>query len=304
MVFIDEVIDSKKSHKGDKEILEERERCRISGNASPTDMTYKERCCEIRSRNETEIEKYKKGFDTDDFSSVPQGLPVALNGKDKDCEDMVELYSYRNTKMNELRIEVLSTDGYLNDMCPICESVKATTFDHYLPKALYQLFAVHPLNLIPCCTVCNGHKLKKIFDAKSKRKFWNAYLDYVTTEQYLFCDITEKNGMPKASFRVEKGNLSDWYYEIVKNTFVDLKLNKNYQEASGRVTEGLKNSCCNHYLRNQPMSLDSCLEVIDSTIFDKNVNNWEYVLKKALIGAEIFKAFVAEALKQEHRITV
>ena len=304
LTFMDDVIDSKNSHKGDKEIMEERERCMKSGIAPPPDMTYKERCSEIRKRNEVEIEKYKQGFDVDDFSAVSQGIPVALNGQDKDCKDMVDLYSYRSAKMSKLRIDVLSTDGYLNDMCPICESVKVTTFDHYLPKTQYQLFAVHPLNLIPCCTVCNGHKLKTIFDAKSQRKFWNAYLDIGTSEQYLFCDITEKNGMPKASFRVEKGNLSDRYYEIVKTTFDDLKLNDNYKESSDRVTVGLKNCCCNHYLKNQPLSLDTCLQAVGSTIYDKDVNNWELVLKKALIVTDIFKAFVAAALKQEYGITV
>jgi hypothetical protein len=54
---MDDVIDSKNSHKGDKEIMEERERCMKSGIAPPPDMTYKERCSEIRKRNEVEIEK-------------------------------------------------------------------------------------------------------------------------------------------------------------------------------------------------------------------------------------------------------
>ncbi len=57
LTFMDDVIDSKNSHKGDKEIMEERERCMKSGIAPPPDMTYKERCSEIRKRNEVEIEK-------------------------------------------------------------------------------------------------------------------------------------------------------------------------------------------------------------------------------------------------------
>lgn len=298
--FIDGVIDSKNEHNGDKEILDERERCRKVGVALSPDMTFKERCYEIIRRNSNEIGEYKKGFDADDFSSVPQGVPVALNGSSKDCEDMVELYSYRSAKMSKLRIDVLSTDGYLNEMCPICESVKATTFDHYLPKSQYQLFAVHPQNLIPCCTECNGHKQNNIFDANHKRRYWNAYLDENTTEQYLYCDIGEDKGMPTVEFKVVKGNLSNRYFEIVKNTFKDLHLKDNYRDSSRREIVNLKDRCCSYYVKNQAEGLETCLQVVADTIYDKDVNNWKVVLEKALIGTEIFKKFVKTALKQEY----
>lgn len=82
----------------------------------------------------------------------------------------------------------------------------------------------------------------------------------------------------------------------MKTTFDDLKLNDNYKESSDRVTADLKN--------NQPLSFDASLQIAGSTLYDKDVNNWELVLKKALIVTDIFKAFVAAALKQEYGITV
>ena len=63
----------------------------------------------------------------------------------------------------------------------------------------------------------------------------------------------------------------------MKTTFDDLKLNDNYKESSDRVTADLKN--------NQPLSLDASLQIAGSTLYDKDVNNWELVLKKALIVA-------------------
>lgn len=302
--FIDQVIESMSLHEGDKDIIQERERCMDVGITPPPNQTYKERCSEIRKKNVDEIKQYEAAFNSDNLYSVPKGVPVRLNDVDKDYTDMESLYSFRNSRLSKLWADTLSTDGYLNDMCPICESVKAKTFDHYLPKSQYQLFAVHPLNIIPCCTVCNGHKLKNLFDKNNKRKYWNAYLDKTTQEQYLFCDITEKDGMPKADFRVVQGNLPARYFELVKQTFDDLKLNENYKEASDRVTVGLKNSCCKYFLRNQALGLDSCLQNVADTIYDKDVNNWEYVLKQALITAPIFKMFIESALKQEHGITV
>lgn len=302
--FIEEVIASKKAHKADADIIDERNRCKRAGKQPPLDLTYKERCLEIRHKNQVEIEKYRTAFDVDDLHIISQGVPVALNGAKKDCDDMERLYSFSSGKMRKLWIDVLSTDGYLNDICPICEAVQAKTFDHYLPKSEYQLFAVHPLNLIPCCTVCNGHKLKNLFDVKGQRRFWNAYLDDNSLEQYLFCDISEQNGMPIADFRVEQGGLSDRYFEIVRNTFKDLYLNDCYKESSGREIVRLKDSCCKYFIKNQDYGIDNCIQTVADTIPDTNVNNWINVLDKALIGTDVFKSFVRTALKQDYGIDI
>ena len=304
IVYIDGVIAAKKAHKGDGAIIAERKRCKAAGKMPPADMTYKERCKKLRELNEGEINKYEVAFNADDLATVPQGVPVSLSGTNRDCEDMDDLYSFRCEEMQKLWFDVLSTDGYLNDLCPICEAVKAKTFDHYLPQTGYQLFAVHPLNLIPCCSICNGHKLKIVFDENNKRKYWNAYLDSNTRERYLFCDISEENGMPKARFRVEKGRLPDRYFEIVKNTFDDLKLDENYGESSGREIVKLKDSCCNYFRKNPAKGLDACLQVVADTIPDSGVNNWVEVLDKALIGTDVFKRFVVQALKQEYGIDI
>ena len=126
--YIDQVIDSKKDHKNDKTIIDEREKCKVAGVQPPASLTYKERCAEIRKRNKDEIAKYKIAFDSDNLAIVPKGIPVTLNGASQDCEEMDGLYSFH--AMEKLFVEVLSSDGYYNDMCPIGESVKATTFDH------------------------------------------------------------------------------------------------------------------------------------------------------------------------------
>lgn len=71
-----------------------------------------------------------------------------------------------------------------------------------------------------------------------------------------------------------------------------------------RVTVELKNSCCNCYLNNQALGFDTCLQIVADTIINKDVNNWEFVLKKTLITAPVFKRFVISALKQEYNISI
>lgn len=302
LAFIDAVIASKHAHADDKEIEQKRIICKAAGKPLPPDLTYKERCREIRRLNEDEIKKYKTAFDSDNLALVPQGVPVPLRGSKQDCDDMDSLYSFDSVPMGRLWAEVLSTDGYMNDMCPVCGAVKATTFDHYLPQSKYQLFAVHPLNLIPSCTVCNGHKLKNVFDVNHQRLYWNAYIDSDINEQFLFCDISEENGMPKATFRIEQRGMADRLFEIVKNTFDGLKLADNYRDSSGREIHSLKDSCCQYYRKNPTKGLDECLQTVSDTIADSDVNSWKTVLDKALIETVVFKRFVATALKLEYGI--
>ena len=302
--FIDGVISSKRARGEDEKIEAERIKCKAAGKPLPPDLTYKERCKAIRRLNEEEIKKYKTAFEADNMAMVPPGVPIPLNGNKKDCDDMDGLYAFHSKLMGNLWAEVLSVNGYLDDMCPVCGAVKATTFDHYLPQSEYQLFAVHPLNLIPSCTVCNGHKLNNVFDANHQRLYWNAYLDNETNEQYLFCDINEENGMPKASFRIEQGNLPDRYFEIIKNTFDDLKIADNYRDSSGREIINLKDSCCRYYRKNQEKGFDACIQTVSDTIPDTDVNHWKNVMQKALIGTEVFKRFVATALRQDYGIDV
>lgn len=47
-----------------------------------------------------------------------------------------------------------SSDG----VCPLCGIGHVSTLDHYLPKARYPLYSVHPHNLVPACKDCNTGK--------------------------------------------------------------------------------------------------------------------------------------------------
>lgn len=46
-----------------------------------------------------------------------------------------------------------------NDRCPFCGGIgQPRTLDHYLPKANYPVYSVHPANLVPSCRDCNTGK--------------------------------------------------------------------------------------------------------------------------------------------------
>lgn len=46
-----------------------------------------------------------------------------------------------------------------NGICPLCGGLgHVATLDHFLPKAYFPVYSVHPQNLVPCCRDCNTGK--------------------------------------------------------------------------------------------------------------------------------------------------
>jgi hypothetical protein len=75
-------------------------------------------------------------------------------------EQLVKLYSkYMVGSTGEARQMYDEILVAANGKCPFCAGIgHARTLDHYLPKANFPLYAVVPLNLVPCCRDCNSEK--------------------------------------------------------------------------------------------------------------------------------------------------
>ncbi|MGE7934595.1 HNH endonuclease [Viridibacillus arvi] len=71
--------------------------------------------------------------------------------------------------------------------CPFCGYGKSTTLDHFLPKSSFPIYAVTPLNLVPCCKDCNTTKLTKTTD--ENLLFLHPYFDNADDSRWLYCDI-------------------------------------------------------------------------------------------------------------------
>lgn len=77
-----------------------------------------------------------------------------------------------------------------NGICPLCGQRIVTTLDHYLPKSLYPLLSVTPLNLIPACSDCNKTKLQS-FPRSSSEECLHPYYDNVEDFTWLKMTIIQ-----------------------------------------------------------------------------------------------------------------
>ena len=285
LAFIKKVIDSSKKRKSEDGVPEEK--------------TYKGRCRTLVSHHEEYIKKYDEAFENNKLELLENTHPELSLDEQKELQG---LYSYSRKDIANLRKEVLTEDGYEINFCPLCEVNLANTLDHFIPQTNYPLFAVHPRNLIPSCSLCNGHKSDNITDETGKRKFWNAYLDMPPKEEYLFCDVIERHGLPWVKFRIEQGKIDDETFRLIKNTMDDTgqKMFSVYEQVEGKFIYDLMKQCIRQIKKcGDKSSFDECIKVIKEDIVSNFIpNRCEDVVKLALIDSPIFLKCVEEKLKE------
>ena len=283
--FIKGVIDSTNKRKGEDQL--------------PIEETFKGRRHARVEAHKDYIQSYDVAFATNKLQFL-EGTHPALETSDK--EEMRSLYSYTRTEIANLRKEVLNDEGYENNFCPLCEINLVNTMDHFIPQNDYPLFAVHPRNLIPSCMLCNGHKSDNITDDEGNRKYWNAYLDTPPEENYLYCNVEDKDGLPHIRFYIQQGSIDDATFRLIKNTMDDegQKMFQVYDNACGKIIISLKNKLVNYIRKNGGCkTLFECFQAIKMDIDDNfEPNKCEDVVKKALIDSPIFQKCVEEELRK------
>ena len=140
-----------------------------------------------------EIEKKENEYDVKKQNNTLHTLPQKqdVNGI-LDIDGLKNIYSNRMLKEdNDARYyydKILSSAP--RGKCPYCNLGTATTLDHYLPKSLYPIYSVTPINLVPACKDCNTGKLTE-YPTCSENETLHPYYDNVEGERWLFMRVVE-----------------------------------------------------------------------------------------------------------------
>lgn len=128
--------------------------------------------------------------------------------------------------------------------CPMCGTTLPGTFDHYMPAVKFPEFAVHPLNLVPCCAKCNSTKDADWLSVAGKRQFLHSYTDQVPDLQFVVVTFHEIVGFKGvgANFALTRPiGLADEMWDLISSHFQRLKLIDRYDElGNDEVAEILK----------------------------------------------------------------
>lgn len=256
---------------------------------SKTDPEFKTRVALLNPTIKTKIEEYSDKFNSDSLQEI---IPIGFSGSNK--ADLLNLYDYGSNKLQKLKVE-LTTDvnNRVNNTCQNCTISEVNSFDHYLPQTEFAEFIVNPLNLIPSCTKCNGHK-SSVWRANGKRKFLNLYIDKLPDVQYLFVRISVTDDEIDLLYYLDSKNGIDGnLFEILEYHYGKLNLFERFKSNSDNIISELNTEILKYSKR---LSLGEIKETIIEECQDNfkllGRNNWKLVLKDALINnTEYLKRF-------------
>jgi 5-methylcytosine-specific restriction endonuclease McrA len=137
------------------------------------------------SANRANIEQANDNFDAAsqiaewaNLPRVPNGNPNVLIAGALSKQNLMDLYTKymvgSTGPSRDIYDELLTA---AEGLCPFCGGLgHVRTLDHYLPKANFPAYSVHPQNLVPCCRDCNSGKNASFGPAVNQQTL-HPYLD-------------------------------------------------------------------------------------------------------------------------------
>lgn len=185
---------------------------------------------------EPRFDEYDRAFANDCLEGISENARMKAN-----ADDLKSLYKYNAKPFQGLYEFLVKKNGVLCDTCPNCELDSITSFDHQLPQSKYPEFSDHPLNLMPCCQGCNGHKSAN-WVSNGSRTYLNLYIDDVPDVQYLFVNLTLCGNTIECNFVVEnRSGIDAGMFSKIENHYKDLLLCTRYRKKANMVIEDVRN---------------------------------------------------------------
>lgn len=156
---------------------------------------------------------------------------------------LLHCYNSSSKPLNEIidKIYKLQPEEF-RASCQYCGLGEPETSDHYIPKELYPEYSVLPLNLIPCCPICNTNKSNKWLDTSNNRQIVNLYFDYIAKNtRFLFAHIVYNGMDAEIDFQLEKpSNMHKQLFELIERHYNNLKLFDRYRNKANEYISEIK----------------------------------------------------------------
>lgn len=121
-----------------------------------------------------------------------------------------------------------------NNECPYCTIREVSTVDHFLPKSEYPLYAIAPLNLIPCCSDCNKLKLDW-YPTSVENQLFHPYFDNVESDVWIRAKLIDSEPIYFVFEVIKPSNWNEIQFERAKYYFELYQLNKLFSSNANKV---------------------------------------------------------------------
>ncbi|MCX2584276.1 hypothetical protein [Pedobacter sp. MR22-3] len=229
-------------------------------------------------------DRYDQSFQNNDLAAL------AVHGfVGTDDSDLRALYQYKSKSLQELRTILTTTDHGRVVKCQHCTINGANSFDHFLPQSEFVEFMVHPLNLIPCCTECNGHKSNNWRNGQLRTAL-NLYLDQLPALQYLFVEFEIGNHTINTQFYLNNVNsINGNLFSMLEDHYDNLELYRRFAEEADGVVSSFKDTIEVHRGNNSLIETRQFIkQILQKEQAAFGFNYWQSIIKLELIDNDDF----------------
>lgn len=181
--------------------------------------------------------------------------------------------------------------------CPYCVIRHANDWDHYMPKAIFPEFTVHPGNLVRVCASCNNLKSTNLIHPD--RAVIHPYFDDLNSFTFLFCDIVG-NPTPVPNYRLHfPEGTREVLSAVIQRHFEEFDLHRLYElEGGSQLIEYAREL---QYRMDNKLSRPIFEREIDAKLHalfaqDLGLNHWKVALWQGARRSEDFFSYVNAGL--------
>ncbi len=242
---------------------------------SAQDPNYKTRLESYKPNIRNHFTDYSTRFNNNSLALInPQGYVDPVKA------DLLRLYKYDTPLMQKLKVEVTTSDtGRIINTCQNCTINSVNSLDHIIPKEELSEFSVHPKNLFPSCSECNGKK-NRFWKNGGQLLFLNLYTHTLPNLQFLFPTISYTNGLPEVDFSLANPNGVDAVlYSIIETHYTRLNLLNRFKMNSNEVITNVEHQIlANKNILARQQIIDVIIEQNNRNRATLGFNHWKSLL--------------------------
>jgi 5-methylcytosine-specific restriction endonuclease McrA len=224
------------------------------------------------------------------LARVPRGNPGVMIAGALSKQQLMDLYTHymvgTTGPSRKIYDDLLTAEG---GFCPFCGDLgHAWTLDHYLPKANFPAYSVHPSNLVPCCRDCNSGK-NASFGTHVHEQTLHPYLDQAHFFEERWVVATVHRADP-ILLRFECAPPEHWSIpdkERVRSHFKEYKLAYRFSVQAGGEVSRIVQLRANSLKKLSPGSFQEFL-LDNASSLDFVLNGWSRTMCTALASSDWF----------------
>ncbi|WP_417260432.1 MULTISPECIES: hypothetical protein [Pseudomonadota] len=239
----------------------------------------------IRPNIETAADDYVAKAENSELCLIPKIDPIGL----VPGSEMVKTYEGRMAKKGQPGRPIYDQIMLLpeGDRCPFCDHRNVSTLDHVLPKTLYPIFAVTPINLVGSCIDCN--KLKWHAEPTSENDtVLHPYFDDVTEIQWLGAHVVQQTPAALIFHVLEVGEWDETLNARIVHQFDLLELANLYSSQAAREITDIRKNLQRHFNSGGAGAVRAELEFQGESRRANRINSWQTATYEALAESDWF----------------